>query len=111
MVIRIIFPTPLAICLEFLNDPFNSQQAHHTACKAKEPSSTIALVNYGVFLYNSDSEGNRDKIIELLMEFEKCWLKRKSNSNEFDENIMKTASILAMELNLAGHLSWMKQAD
>ena len=73
--------------------------------------STIALLNYAVFLFNNDHEANRDKIVELLMEFEKCWLKRKNNSNEFDENIMKTASILAMHLNLAGHLSWMKQAE
>ena len=96
--------------MEFLNDPYNSQHAHMTACKAKEASTTIALVNYGVFLYN-DLEANRDKIIELLMEFEKCWLKRKSNSNEFDENIMMTATRLAVGVNLNGHLSWMKQSE
>lgn len=99
-----------AICLEFLNDPYNSAQAHQTACKAKEPSSTIALVNYAVFLYNNDREGaNRDRIIELLMDFEKCWLKRK-NSDQFDDNIMSTVSNLAVHLNLASHLSWMKAA-
>lgn len=97
--------------MEFLNDSNNSQQAHQTACKANEPSSTIALVNYAVFLYNNDHETNRDKIVELLMEFEKCWLKRKSNSNEFDDNIMKTVSILAKQLNLNNHLSWMKQPE
>lgn len=109
-----IFCTYVAICLEFLNDPFNSQQAHQTACKVKESSAssssnTIALINYAVFLYNSDHEENKDRIIELLMEFEKCWLKRKSNSSEFDDNIMKTATMLAAYLNLAGHLAWMKQ--
>ena len=77
----------------------------------KRTSSTIALINYAVFLYNNDYETNRDKIMELLLELEKCWLKRKSNSNEFDDNVMKTANLLASALNMAGHLAWMKPTE
>ena len=71
-----------------------------------------ALINFAIFLYNSESQTeNRDRIIELMMEFEKCWFKRKGNGNEFDENVMKSATILAKELNLAPHLSWLKNGE
>ena len=87
----------------------NSFQAHQAAIKMTEPTSAIALINFAIFLYNSESQTeNRDRIIELMMEFEKCWLKRKGNSSEFDENVMKSATVLAKELNLSSHLSWMK---
>lgn len=84
-------------------------QAHETACKSGENTtpSAISLINYAVFLFNNNYESNREKIIEIMMEFEKCWLKRK-NGNEFDENIMNTATALAEQLNLNTHLSWLK---
>lgn len=87
-------------------------QAHQTAIKAcsDSPSATV-LINYGVFMYNTDKEANKEKIVQLLMEFEKLWLKRKANSNEFEENIMKMATILATLLNLSNHVSWMKELN
>ena len=101
----------LAICLEFLNDIPNSLQAHQTACKSIESTGAISLINYAVFLSTNDYELNREKIIEIMMEFEKCWLKRKNNNNEFDDNIMKTATALATQLNLSTHLSWLKPKE
>lgn len=102
----------VAICLEFLNDTLNSQQAHQTAVKSSDSPGAITLINYAVFLYNNNTDNaNREQIIELMMEFEKCWLKRKNNSIEFDENIMKTATMLATQLNLSTHLSWLKASD
>ena len=98
-----------AICLDFLSNKTNSFQAHQAAIKMTEPTSAIALINFAIFLYNSEAQNeNRDRIIELMMEFEKCWLKRKGNSSEFDENVMKSATVLAKELNLSSHLSWLK---
>lgn len=95
-----------------MNDGYNSQQAHQTACKATESPSAVTLINYAVFLFNNDTDNaNREQIIELMMEFEKCWLKRKSNSNEFDDNIMKTATMMATQLNLSTHLSWLKSTE
>lgn len=43
---------------------------------------------------------NKEKLVELLMEFEQCYLKRKKNSSEFDELVMKTASELCIKLNV-----------
>lgn len=102
--------TLLGICLEFLNDIPNALQAHQTASKSTDVIGAVALINYAVFLYNNNYESNREKIIEIMMEFEKCWLKRKNN-NEFDENIMKTATALAVQMNLSTHLSWMKSSS
>ncbi|XP_027198692.2 Bardet-Biedl syndrome 4 [Dermatophagoides pteronyssinus] len=103
--------TLLAICLEFLNDIPNSMQAHQAACKSIETTGAISLINYAVFLSTNDYESNREKIIEIMMEFEKCWLKRKNNSSEFDDNIMKTATALATQLNISTHLSWLKPKE
>lgn len=106
--------TLLAICLEYLNDLPNALQAHQTACKATADSpSAIVLVNHALFLSSNEhtsiaSEGHRDRIVELLMEFEKAWLKRKEKVNDFDENVMRLATALAEQYNLSGHLSWVK---
>ena len=86
-------------------------QAHQAACKSIETTGAISLINYAVFLSTNDYESNREKIIEIMMEFEKCWLKRKNNSSEFDDNIMKTATALATQLNISTHLSWLKPKE
>ena len=99
------------ICLECLEDEQNARQAHMTASKTNNGWNAIPVLNYAIFLYNCDSSENRDTIIELMMEFEQCWLKRKQNSEEFDDNVMKVATRLATALNVANHMAWVKEAD
>lgn len=82
-----------------------------TASKTNNGWNAIPVLNYAIFLYNLDPTGNRDTIIELMMEFEQCWLKRKQNSEEFDENVMKVSTRLASALNVANHMAWVKEAD
>ena len=97
--------------MECLEDEQNARQAHVTASKSNTGWNAIPVLNYAIFLYNCDSSENRDTIIELMMEFEQCWLKRKQNSEEFDDNVMKVATRLATALNVANHMAWVKEAD
>ena len=48
---------------------------------------------------------------ELLMEFEQCWLKRKQNSDDFDESLMKAATKLANLLSISNHMAWVKKTE
>lgn len=68
----------------------------------------MSLINYAVFLYNRDHVANKEEITELLMQFEKCWLQRKNNG-QFEENVIKAATMLALNLDLTCYLTWTKQ--
>ncbi|CAG2167499.1 unnamed protein product [Oppiella nova] len=100
----------LGICLECLEDEQNARQAHTSASKSSNGWNAIPVLNYAVFLYNEDSNANRDTIIELLMEFEQCWLKRSQTTHEFDGNVMKVATNLANALSVSSHMAWVKEA-
>lgn len=99
------------ICLECLEDETNARTAHRTASKTNNGWNAIPVLNYAIFLFNLDASENRDTIIELMMEFEQCWLKRGQPGNEFDEQVMRTATRLATALNVAKHMAWVKEAD
>ena len=99
----------LAICLQNLEDEINTRYAHEKAVKkASDELLPIPIVNYCVYLFNTDAIKNRDLLLELLMQFEQCWLKRKKNSSEFDELVMNTASQLCVQLNVNTHMAWNK---
>jgi len=101
----------IGICLENLEDDQNARQAHMTASKTSNGWNALPVLNYAIFLYSSHNDKYRDAIIELMMEFEQCWLKRKQNSLEFDDNIMKVATRLANSLNVSNHMAWIKEAE
>lgn len=103
--------TLLGNCLENLQDDVNAKQAYLTAAKTNNGWNSVPLLNYAIFLYNNDREQYKDILIELLMEFEQCWLKRRQNSGEFDDNVMKTATNLANCMNLVNHMAWVKEAE
>ncbi|RWS12761.1 Bardet-Biedl syndrome 4-like protein [Dinothrombium tinctorium] len=96
----------LAICLENLEDDTNARQAHITATKSPHGAFPLPLLNYAIYLHTTDMD--RDLAIELLMEYEQCWLKRRANI-DFDENMIKTATKLAQALNLSSHMAWTKE--
>lgn len=99
----------LAACLESLDDPANARQAHITATKAAlMVHFPNPVLNFAVFLYNQDNEGNREQIIDLLMEFEKCWVKRRESNGEFDIEVMRLATRLAAKMGVAHHMAWIK---
>lgn len=104
----------LGVCLENLQDQMNARQAHVTSAKnyAKtQGRNPLPLLNYAIFLYNTDNTQYRDVVIELLMEFEQCWLKRKQNSDDFDESLMKAATKLANLLSISNHMAWVKKTE
>jgi len=101
----------IGICLESLDDEQNARQAHLTASKSANGWNALPVLNYAIFLFNSDGAKYRDSIIELMMEFEQLWLKRKQNSVEFEENVMKVATRLANALNVSNHMAWVKEAE
>jgi hypothetical protein len=94
-----------------LDDDQNACQAHFTASKSANGWNALPVLNYAIFLLISDSPKNRDSIIQLMMEFEQLWLKRKQNSVEFEENVMKAATRLANALNVSKHMAWVKEAE
>jgi hypothetical protein len=94
-----------------LDDNQNACQAHFTASKSANGSNALPVVNYTTFLFNSDSPKYRDSIIQLMMEFEQLWLKRKQNSVEFEENVMKAATRLANALNVSNHRLGLKKRN
>ncbi len=94
-----------------MDDDQNACQAHLTASKSANGWNALPVLNYAIFLFNSDSPKNRDSIIELMMEFEQLWLKRKQNSVEFEENVMKAATRLANALSVSNHMAWVKEAE
>ena len=100
----------LAICLQNLEDEKNTKYVYEKSIKrASDELLPIPIINYSVYLYNTDSIKNKEKIIELLMEFEQCYLKRKKNSSEFDELVLNTASQLCIKLNVNhSFMSWNK---
>lgn len=103
----------LAICLENLDDERNTKYAHERAVKrASDELLPIPILNYCVYLYNADPVQNKELLVELLMEFEQCYLKRKKNSSdkttEFDELVMKTANELLTASNQSLHMAWNK---
>jgi len=101
--------TLLAICLENLDDEMNARQAHISATKSSLTNHTpVPIVNYAIYLFNKDSVEFRDVIIELLMEFEQSWIKRKQTAPEFDIEVMRAATRLADAMNLAAHMAWIK---
>ena len=101
----------IGICLECLEDEQNAKSAHRTASKTNNGWNAIPVLNYAIFLFNLDVINNRDTIIELMMEFEQCWLKRSQTSHEFDEQVMRVATRLATALNVAKHMAWVKEAE
>ncbi len=103
------FSLIIGICLESLDDDQNAGQAHLTASKSANGWNALPVLNYAIFLFNSDSAKYRDSIIELMMEFEQLWLKRKQNSVEFEENVMKVATRLANALNVSNHMAWVRE--
>ncbi|RWS24591.1 Bardet-Biedl syndrome 4-like protein [Leptotrombidium deliense] len=98
----------LAICLENLDDDTNARQAHITATKSTHGSVPLSIVNYAVYLYNKDFSVHKSVITELLMEYEQCWLKKRNNVADFDEQTMTVSTKLANILNLGSHMAWTK---
>ncbi len=94
-----------------MDDDQNACQAHLTASKSANGWNALPVLNYAIFLFNSDSPKNRDSIIQLMMEFEQLWLKRKQNSVEFEENVMKAATRLANALNVSNHRLGLKKRN
>jgi Bardet-Biedl syndrome 4 protein len=102
----------LSFCLERLQDDINANQAHASAIKAAiVVGFPNPILNYCVFLHNKDEEKNKDSILDLLMEFEKMWVKRKQSNGDFDIDVMRLASRLATEMNVAHHMAWIRSSE
>ena len=99
----------LAFCLQKLEDDQNANQAHIAAAKA---SLTVGfpnpLLNYAVFLYNQDPDRNKDNILDLLMEFEKMWVKRRQGNGSFDLEVIRLATRVASLMHIAHHMAWIR---
>lgn len=94
----------LGLCLEILKDDLNAKQAHLTATKSSNEFEPIAVLNYAIFLIQQDPESNREQIMELMMEFERNWLKKKPVDNALNEILVKTVQQITSSLNLSIHL-------
>ena len=100
----------MASCLERLHDEVNSRSAHQAVAQCAMTSHNPLLpLNFAIFLYNRDLDRSRTQIVRLLQQFEQCWLKRSRNSNDFDQLVMSTASLLSVNLQLDNQMAWMKQ--
>jgi Bardet-Biedl syndrome 4 protein len=99
----------LAFCLQRLEDDVNANQAHLSASKA---AMTVQfpnpLLNYAVFLYNQDPDRNKDNIMDLLMEFEKMWVKRRQGNGSFDMEVIRLATRIASLMHVAHHMAWIR---
>ena len=99
----------LAFCLQKLEDDVNANQAHVAASKASlSVNFPTPLLNYAVFLYNQDPDRNRDNIVDLLMEFEKMWVKRRQGNGNFEMDVMRLATRLASLMHVAHHMAWIR---
>jgi len=99
----------LAYCLQLLNDDSNANQAHLSACKAAlTVSYPNPLINYAIFLYKQDPDRNKDHILDLVMEFEKMWVKRRQANGDFDMDVMRLATRLASIMHVAHHMAWIR---
>ena len=99
----------LALCLEQLDDDLNAKQAHLTAIKAnKSVPNPTSLLNYAIYLINLNQDQYKEEIAEIMIEFEKNWLKRRQVTNEFDESVMKTANQISAVFGPSSHMAWVK---
>ena len=96
----------LAISLEMLSDEVNSRHAHVSATKsAVKSNQTVPIVNFAIYLHNRDVKGFKDLIIQLLLEFEKVWSRKKPQNNDAsDSDIMRLVSLLTSAVNMDSQL-------
>lgn len=99
----------LATCLECLHDTVNSRSAHQAAIQAAQTTlNPLPIINYAIFLHNTDFAANRSQIAKLLQQFEQSWIKRNRSAAEFDQPLLDAATRLCSALQLDTPMAWMK---
>ena len=96
----------LAIVLECLRDQENAAIAHSTAARlAASISFPTPILNAALFLLRQDAKQHRDAIIDLLSDFEKCWVAR---DGDFDLRTMRLATGIASAMDVVQHMAWIR---
>ena len=99
----------LAFCLESLGDDVNARHAHIAATKsAIDVMFPAPILNYAVFLCRIGRDQHRDEITDLMMEFEKLWVKRKQSDGDYDIQTMRLATKIATLMQIVTHMAWIR---
>lgn len=100
----------IGVVLESLRDVPGAAKAHAAAAQAAASIAfPIPILNNAVFLLINNGAVSKDQIVDLLLEFEKCWVIRRQSDSDFDADTMRLATKLAVAVHVAHHMAWIQQ--